>query len=484
MLSRIPLNFGLFGLMVPVLMLEGSLAQTSIGFILSAVLLMPFWSVAIINAVFVGITIEVLARKLSKLWLLVPGAWFLGNAALAGLDHAALAELRGEIASTNARAKLPFDPARDALVLGEGVTPQDILSRYDVPQVYVRSKDPVNEPPYMVYRLTSPHVCSNVKEGAARTAANWTQEGWFKNEALGEQSGYCVIGMAAAAPERPFVVSKFGEPDTTLKGMPLSVVRLRIERPGGPRIEARTGTAKALPWLPLPFFGCFRDSYYKAGMTCYHRMDRWSEQLTNSSDIDLIGRALSLPAGPSGQSVNEAEEMWKFVGQAGSYRRDWQIRRLDAFLANPDDPAPLKVSMLGKDRSAIGPRIPRILALAARYTGEDNYRHDEFCEAFGLVLTLDAATLKPHRQQIRKLAAADDCYGNQYDIATGENLRPDPDAEVEAAEARQEAEQEARPAAEAAKPVSPRPSAPPAPPPPYRGPLASPSAKFIVPGHP
>lgn len=474
MIRRIPLSFVHFGLMGLVYGTELLLAQSWLGGLISILILMPFWSILIINGALVAIAVETLARKLSKLWLIFPIGWFGFVAVQAAHDQMGLASLRRDVAAINARAHLPFVPNRDALVLGSGIRPEDVLARLDVPFVLTASKDPVNEPPYVAYRIAAADFCFDQTRTNLRLAAGFERQGYVAMPLPSPPGTYCLIALPSPAPERSVAIARLPVRQPPGQTPTSEIVRLVAVRSDGPRAEVRSGTAQIMPWLPIPKVGCMRRNLMKDEVTCVHELERWPEKLSPSTDLDLLAAALALPGSPSGAAVQNAPAMWRLVGAAAQLRQGWQTRRLDTVLAHPDDPVPLAVPSLEGEAAIIQPRMAAILALAARTVGEDNPRHDRACEAYALALSLGSKALKALQPQLRRLAAADDCFGWNYEIKTDENLRPDPEEEAAAEDAEHAAEvararrAERSDAAPASHPVTRQL---------YNGPLAAPRAR-------
>lgn len=77
----------------------------------------PFWSVILVNLGAVGIGLEALTGRVSRLWLILPLAYFGGYYLLAARERAAFVQLRAEVAKFNAGKAMPFDEDRQDLVI-------------------------------------------------------------------------------------------------------------------------------------------------------------------------------------------------------------------------------------------------------------------------------------------------------------------------------------------------------------------------------
>lgn len=75
-----------------------------------------FWPIVLINASMVGVALEAIVGRVSRLWLLLPMMFYGSYWFAASLDHLALREMTSQYEVSNARVVTGFDPARHALV--------------------------------------------------------------------------------------------------------------------------------------------------------------------------------------------------------------------------------------------------------------------------------------------------------------------------------------------------------------------------------
>jgi hypothetical protein len=78
------------------------------------------WSIVLVNASMIGVAIEAVVGRVSRLWLLLPLIFYGGYWTAAALDHFALRDLASRTDSANAQVVTGFDPARQALVFAKG----------------------------------------------------------------------------------------------------------------------------------------------------------------------------------------------------------------------------------------------------------------------------------------------------------------------------------------------------------------------------
>jgi hypothetical protein len=86
-------------------------------------LLAPFWSVVLVNLGFIGIALEAASGQVTRLWLILPTAWFGAYTWFAVADHGALERLQHDIAAANDSVRVTFNPSQQALVITDASDP-------------------------------------------------------------------------------------------------------------------------------------------------------------------------------------------------------------------------------------------------------------------------------------------------------------------------------------------------------------------------
>lgn len=223
------------------------------------VALAMLWSVVLVNASMIGVALEAVVGRVSRLWLLLPVTFYGGYAILATLDHAALLDLKKRYDLANERVVTGFDPSRHALVFdGEGDGAW-LTQNYFLPVAYTAKR--LTEG-YVSKRIIESSVCAGVRSRALKRSAFVHTYSIYDGRTIGgkrSESRFCVLSM----PERPTlprVVVERKETKGLEKTLPLEMVTTTIAMPDGRRFELSGGTAAPLSWIPMPIIGCALNS--------------------------------------------------------------------------------------------------------------------------------------------------------------------------------------------------------------------------------
>ena len=214
-----------------------------------------FWSVVLINAAFLGVVIEVPARKLPMAWLLLPVGYLGTYWVFVFSDYQNLSALQAEIRADNAPVKVPFDPARQSLVFASD--PAISTTTHHIPVVYSRTVIE-DETVHRAEYLAADPLCDEAREGGYRGAGIYPT--WFhtrSDEIAGGTfvEGYCRIGIPVPAPPRPVVIASKTR-KYEIGGMPVEESVMTITPANGPARRLRTGQAMPLSLLPAPLLFC------------------------------------------------------------------------------------------------------------------------------------------------------------------------------------------------------------------------------------
>lgn len=428
MMKRLPISLAAFPLAALFYGLQRSAAHNIGLLLLTTLMLMPWWSIALINGGFLGIAFETFVRKLAPLWLVLPLGWFGFGIAFAAHDRYALNQVRSEVIEANRRNRLTFDPARDTLVVDGSGDPEALLTHYDLHVVYVQrysgrrpfpwSQDDPAEPPLLAYRLASEDGCDAIRANPLHRQAGVILTGVAASTRDSAWTGpwRCLVVMAAPPLMQPhLVVRKRVEAEMRRVGVPISRVRLAMDATDGRHAVLTTGTASPMPWVPLPLLGCVPRSLSGTESECGEILSRQSERLLRPDDTALLAQALGLRPRTPDSPVLGTDEFAQAIAAAAAYRRSLQLALLDAALAaghyGQDH---LLLRALEGDATALAPRFDRILSLAARTAGRGGREQSLACDAMDLILTLSPADLKPVLPRIRSLARRDTFYAKSY----------------------------------------------------------------------
>ncbi len=249
------MRFPLSPLLLPVMLLLYLLQMIPVLGFLLLFLGSMFWSVVLINAAFLGVVIEVPARKLPIAWLLLPLGYLGTYWGFVFSDYQNLSALQAEIRADNEPVKVRFDPARQSLVFAndQAIGP----TTHHVPVVYTRAVNE-GETIYRAEYLAADPLCDEAKEGGYRSAGIYPT--WFhtRSDKIAGGTfveGYCRIGIPVPAPPAQVLISSSTR-KYEIDGMPVEENITTITPGNGPARRLRTGKAMPLSLLPAPLLFC------------------------------------------------------------------------------------------------------------------------------------------------------------------------------------------------------------------------------------
>ncbi|MCV9965124.1 hypothetical protein OIU34_24915 [Pararhizobium sp. BT-229] len=219
-----------------------------------------FWSAVLINASMIGVVIEVIVGRVSRLWLVLPLVFYGGYWIAATLDHFALRELSSRYDVANARVVTGFDPVRQALVFegdGDGAW---LTRNFALPVAY--SVNPNFPEGYLSNRMIEITVCTKVRGSRALQAAFVHGFGFHDGDAIRSrrlEERFCNLSMPER-PDLPMVVVGREETKDFEKSLPIKRITTTIAMPDGRRFELFGGVASPLSWIPMPIMGCALNS--------------------------------------------------------------------------------------------------------------------------------------------------------------------------------------------------------------------------------
>jgi hypothetical protein len=219
-----------------------------------------FWSVVLINASMIGVAIEAIVGRVSRLWLLLPIMFYGGYWIVATPDHLALREIASRYDVSNARVVTGFDPVRQALVFERDGDGARLTQNFALPVAY--TVNPNFPEGYLSNRMIESSVCAKVRESRALRAAFVHGVGLHDGDAIGSrrmENRFCALSMPEK-PKLPLVVVGRTETKDFEKSLPVTRITTTITMPDGRRFELLGGVAAPLSWIPMPIMGCALNS--------------------------------------------------------------------------------------------------------------------------------------------------------------------------------------------------------------------------------
>ncbi|WP_295559937.1 hypothetical protein [uncultured Hyphomicrobium sp.] len=288
----------------------------------------PFWSIATVNAGFLGIVIEASRGSVARVWMLAPALWFGGYAVAATLSHVELARLDTEIRAHNSGRSIPFSGESQALVVaGQSSSDRsELVKSYAVPVVFEKVSGD-GRASHRAYRLGAGETCVRLRQRGVQAAGIHTY-GIFEGRKM--LQGMCLF-WRPEDPQLPAVTvsSRRDEQEGIL--LPATLERIAIEDVRGPSIALLSAEASPLAWVPMPVIGCTLISM-TASWECFASFMRDEPRhLGGASKSEIVAGALGLERSPASARRASIEAS--------------QGVRIDAFLADQ-----ISVSVANLDR--------------------------------------------------------------------------------------------------------------------------------------
>lgn len=303
-------------------------------------LMAAMWSVVLVNLGFIGIGLEALFGRVSRLWLILPmlyfGLYYLAYAR----DQATLATLRSQYSQHNADKTLRFDPQTQDLLLEEGkgdLHPSafEFVRRYGLARVFDSNGK--------VRFMGDAEACALVRDNDVYRSAGVYAFGFHTDGDLGSRrlvKGYCSID-APATPDRPVVRVRSDDVSDTVASLPVRRQQLRIRNEAsGQEVELRSGSVGTLKPFPMPFMGCGLNSG-AASWDCSHgwMRDRVAILSPGKRFADTnaaVADALGLQRSNDYAAVATGAESLKAIGDAADRELvAKEVALLERMLATP-----------------------------------------------------------------------------------------------------------------------------------------------------
>jgi len=223
-------------------------------------MLAMFWSVLLVNAGMIGLTIEALIGRISRWWLVVPIAFYGGYWSAAVNDHQKLQALSVSYDEANKRVAIPFEPHRQALVFATKGKGAWLTQNYSLPVAFSSNS---NFPEgYLSNRMMDRAICNEVRQNPALRAAFVHTFGFHDGDAIGHrqlEKRFCAMSMPEK-PELPIVQVGSQQHKIVDDGLPVTRVIMTVTTPNGQHFQLLGGVAAPLSWLPMPVMGCALNS--------------------------------------------------------------------------------------------------------------------------------------------------------------------------------------------------------------------------------
>jgi hypothetical protein len=257
MLSSLPRSIWLIGLTAVVYLFQ----LLPISGLLLLILMAPLWTVATINAGFLGLGVEAFAGKIHKAWLVAPLLWFSGYEYVAWESHRSMEPLRNEVQAFNNEKSIAFDPAKQSLVVErstDALVVRKLLERYEIPVVYASDRGS-GPPTHTAYRMSRTESCGTINDSHRFQ----TLVRGLPLEVSGGFPEYlpqsCFYGVPEEPPTPVVVYSADTEGLKTIGHLQYKLVSLKLSDDAD-TVTLRSASAMPYRWYPAPTMGCSFNS--------------------------------------------------------------------------------------------------------------------------------------------------------------------------------------------------------------------------------
>ena len=231
--------------------------------VLLLILMAPLWTVATINAGFLGFGVEALAGKIHKAWLIAPLVWFSGYEYIAWASHRSVEPLRNEVRAFNNGKLIAFDPAKQSLVVERSTDSgavRKLLERYDIPVVYAsdRGSRPLR---HIAWRISRTESCEAINDsGRFQTLVRGLPLEIYSGRFPEYLPHSCFYGVPEEPPT-PFIVYSVEAEELKKTGYLLyNLVSIKLSDDVG-AVTLRSASAMPYSWYPAPTMGCSFNSF-------------------------------------------------------------------------------------------------------------------------------------------------------------------------------------------------------------------------------
>jgi hypothetical protein len=390
-----------------------------------------FWSVALINGAFLGVLIEVPARKLSIVWLLIPFGYLGTYWTFVFIDYQNVSALRAEVLAHNQPVKVPFDPRRQSLVFdnSEAIGP----TTHHVPVVYSRAVNE-GETIYRATYLAEDPLCDEAKEGPYRNAGIYPT--WFhtRSDTIAGGAfvkGYCRIGIPVPPPSAQVLITSETR-EYEVYGLPVEETVTTISPNIGPARRLRTGKAKPLTLLPAPLLFCADFGSGNRKNACTGFFWRSGASLIDGQwrfgrEGDLLASVLGIRQRDNTYDLPVSNATIRTVMmQARDAVLERELANLDRAIADPMvEIGSVPFNFLRNRGDLIEPRLDGIIRAIEFGVANQGNSHGNAQQMFRLLEFVQHDALRPYEPRL--MALKQQHYWYQWEPLDQREPLPDPD---------------------------------------------------------
>lgn len=391
------------------------------------ILAAPFWSIITVNAGFIFLALEALARPGLRIWLLAPVIYFGGYAYAAHLSHQEFDRLDNEMRSANAGKSVPFSPSKNDLVLVKDRNSLSVLGsrfvrEYNLDVAYDTNPN-FKTAGHRSSRIAKHSVCKKIRANPDARAA-FIQAGGIRIDKRISKEICSISGPED--PARPAVAISTSRSQRKQWLLPAKIDTLTITSPDGATVELKSGYASPLTWLPLPVMGCALNSGAPS-WDCSAVFFRGRQKglggkgAYGQANTEIIARALGLRKISTSELVAKAiERMPDALAANITKRRDISFANLQRIIADPTEKLTVHDIKGMRERPDLWqPLVPQMTQTLIRAFDGGYATRERAGMLQDLLNTLSATDYRPAAEEILKgLAMRPDLKRNFVSDAT------------------------------------------------------------------
>lgn len=338
---------------------------------------------------FVSLTVEVGEGRVARAWLILPGLWLSGYAALYGVGVHNVDVISSRLDAENAKRSVAFDPAKQALLMGEGVDADALpqfMTLFDVAVIYRQIGARNGDARYLATRVADAGQCDSVKQNTGLYSEMQISASFARDD------GICFV-TRPENPDRPLtrISQRWTQsPDCGVVG---SVGRMAIVSDAA-QAELELAMVAPISLFPFPVFNPFSPD---AGFTFLPQLPLRTYGLSGERDaFALAARTLGLARRAPGVAPTPTapplptEDEWRRAQTA-----DLESK-LDAFLTTPGKRLDRDtVEKLRRRPDMIAAHASAFVDIALRRSGPSQEEIERQFHAYRLVAELSDADFRP-----------------------------------------------------------------------------------------
>lgn len=390
-------------------------------------ILAPLWSIAFINAGFIGIGAEAITGRVSLYWLALPAVWFGGYLLFAINDYQALRALRSEIASSNASIRIPFDPAKQALVFKGDQAQTDLIDNYAIPIVYGENPN-FQGFSHLSYRMIDNDACTAIRDGTVARRAGIDVFGFHdpSGNAIGDsvfEQRFCNL-QQPEDPALPVVLVETKETEATAGPLPVTLTTTMVTLPDGKTYAIKGGVASTLFWFPMPVIGCWQWERSNCGAEFWRKsfVPLVSKPFRYAPDPSLAKALGLMPVKAEDRVAVDAGATMQMVETKRQVVVTQELAVLDAVIRDVTteaDSLPFR-SLSGQTRLLL-PRLPGMVAAVERGVNGSKGRNNAQ-QVFDLIRSMPRRDVARYKDRLEALWLKDSWFEYDQDSERGQPL--------------------------------------------------------------